>query len=125
MLCHADIHTNNILVDGAGRLHVVDWDAPVRAPRERDLMFVTWALTGPGDEQAFRSGYGRLDLDPVVLAYYRYERLVADLAEFADVVLRRDDVDDAARQRGYEIFVRQFGPGGAVEQARTLDGRLR
>lgn len=62
-------------------------------------MFVTWALTGPDDEAAFRSGYGRLDLDPLVLTYYRYERLVADLAEFADVVLRRADVDDAARHR--------------------------
>jgi hypothetical protein len=60
-----------------------------------------------------------------VLTYYWYERLVADLAEFADVVLRRPDVDDEARRSEYEIFVRQFGPGGAVEQARTLDARLR
>ena len=41
------------------------------------------------------------------------------------MVLRRADLDDAARHGEYEIFVRQFGPGGAVEQARTLDGRLR
>jgi spectinomycin phosphotransferase len=125
VLCHADIHTNNVLVDAAGGLHVVDWDAPVSAPRERDLMFVTWALADARQEALFRSGYGPLDVDGPVIAYYRYERLVCDLAEFADVVLRRDDLGEADKRHEYEWFVRQFEPGGAVGQARTLDGRLR
>ena len=119
VLCHADAHTNNLLVDGHGRLHVVDWDEPVRAPRERDLMFVTWALTGARDEALFRSGYGPLDVNGPALAYYRYERLVSDLAEFAHQVFDRDDFGEESRRDGYGWFVRQFEPGGAVDEARA------
>ncbi|MEE3919334.1 phosphotransferase [Micromonospora sp. BRA006-A] len=35
VICHADIHPGNLIADGDGPLHVVDWDAPILAPRER------------------------------------------------------------------------------------------
>ena len=40
VLCHADLHLWNVLVEEAGRLWIADWDEAVLAPRERDLMFV-------------------------------------------------------------------------------------
>jgi hypothetical protein len=40
VLCHGDVHIANVLIDAVGRLLIVDWDQPVLAPRERDLMFV-------------------------------------------------------------------------------------
>jgi spectinomycin phosphotransferase len=46
VLCHADLHRNNLLITPEGALHVVDWDQPMFAPRERDLMF---ALAGVAD----------------------------------------------------------------------------
>ena len=53
------------------------------------------------------------------LAYYRYERLVSDLAEFAHQVFDRDDFGEESRRDGYGWFVRQFEPGGAVDEARA------
>ncbi|MDG4799399.1 phosphotransferase [Micromonospora sp. WMMD980] len=29
VICHADIHPGNLIADGDGPLHVVDWDAPI------------------------------------------------------------------------------------------------
>ncbi len=67
--CHADIHTANLLVDPQGGLHIVDWDQPILAPQERDLMFVVGGHSP--EEAAFFQGYGEVAIDPLALAYYR------------------------------------------------------
>ncbi|WFF08193.1 phosphotransferase [Micromonospora sp. WMMD1076] len=68
VICQADIHRGNLIVDGDGPLHVVDWDAPILAPRERDLVFVHSADFGDHPINAhraelFREGYGALEPD--------------------------------------------------------------
>jgi spectinomycin phosphotransferase len=103
VLCHADIHAANLLVDRGGRLFVVDWDDAIRAPRERDLMFVLGAAFGgrpvTGRQEAlFWQGYGPADVNWPALAYYRYERAITDIDEFARAVLLRDDLSEAAKQ---------------------------
>lgn len=40
VLCHSDVHAANILIEAGGALYIVDWDDPVFAPKERDLMFI-------------------------------------------------------------------------------------
>jgi spectinomycin phosphotransferase len=40
VLCHSDIHPGNLFLDQNGNLFIVDWDSPVLAPKERDLMFI-------------------------------------------------------------------------------------
>jgi spectinomycin phosphotransferase len=92
VICHADIHPGNMLVDSDGGLHVVDWDAPILAPRERDLMFVYSQDFGDHPINAhraelFREGYGLLDPDQTMLSYYRSERHLDDVAEFLGSIL--------------------------------------
>ncbi|SCL38318.1 phosphotransferase enzyme family protein [Micromonospora aurantiaca (nom. illeg.)] len=92
VICHADIHPGNLIADGDGTLHVVDWDAPILAPRERDLMFVHSADFGDHPINAhraelFREGYGALEPDPVLLSYYRGERHLDDVAAFLGSIL--------------------------------------
>ena len=40
VLCHSDIHGGNVLINGNDTLYIVDWDDPIMAPKERDLMFI-------------------------------------------------------------------------------------
>jgi len=40
VLCHSDIHGGNVLMDGNDIIYIVDWDDPIMAPKERDLMFI-------------------------------------------------------------------------------------
>ncbi|HEY8471588.1 MAG TPA: aminoglycoside phosphotransferase family protein [Natronosporangium sp.] len=92
VICHADIHPGNLLADGDGPLHVVDWDAPMLAPRERDLMFVYSGDFGdhpvnPDRAALFRQGYGEVEPDPTRLRYYRSERRLDDVAEFMRSIL--------------------------------------
>jgi spectinomycin phosphotransferase len=39
VVCHADLHAENLLLDGTD-FYIVDWDDPILAPKERDLMFI-------------------------------------------------------------------------------------
>lgn len=118
VLCHADIHTGNLLVDGDGRLFVVDWDESILAPRERDLMFVTVGgfVNDENAEIQFFLGYGKKKIDALTMAYYRYARAVEDLAAFAERVFLMDTGDDT-KQDSVEWFISQFAPGSIVEAA--------
>src|SRR5215216_2604651 len=63
VLCHADIHTANILITPGQDMFVVDWDDTLLAPRERDLMFVLGEDTiQTREEQLFFDGYGNVTI---------------------------------------------------------------
>src|SRR5204863_194590 len=83
VLCHADIHAGNLLLDANGALYIVDWDNPTLAPKERDLMSIGAGLFGdwhtPREQETlFYMGYGAAEIDPHALAYYRFERILQD-----------------------------------------------
>jgi len=112
VLCHTDIHLGNILVDDSGGLFVVDWDAPLLAPAEKDLVLVLSGLSGEHaatDAQIalFWRGYGARPVDPVALEFYRCVRRLEDITSFAANLLR-DDVGEATRRDDLYWFVRQF-----------------
>jgi spectinomycin phosphotransferase len=124
VLCHADIHTANVLVAPDGKLHIVDWDQPIYAPKERDLMFVIGGTVGRfiiGESQElFLRGYGQTQINLLALVYYRYEWLVQDLAEFGKSIFF-DDVGDETKADAARLVKLMFEPGNLVESARELD----
>jgi spectinomycin phosphotransferase len=124
-LCHSDLHAGNILVDDAGALYVIDWDAPVLAPKERDLMYAGGGqfrnVRSPAEEERlFYQGYGTTNIDHHALAYYRYERIVEDLAIYCEQLLLTNEGGDD-RQQSLHYFKSNFQPGGTIEIARASD----
>jgi spectinomycin phosphotransferase len=128
VLCHADIHAGNILVDDADQCYLVDWDTMLMAPKERDLMSVGGGLGGgwmqpEAEAQAFYQGYGETDVDGVALVYYRYERIIQDIAAYTqEVMLTSGDSPD--RAAGLAQLSSQFGPGGVIEIAFGSEAEL-
>jgi spectinomycin phosphotransferase len=121
VLCHADAHTNNVLVGDDGRIWLVDWDGTVLAPRERDLMFVIGGI-GPGwvsaeQEAAFMSGYGSVVVDGVALAHYRYSWAIGDIASYGDQIFRRPDLGPADHADAVDKFMSLFDRGSIVDIA--------
>ena len=121
VLCHADIHTANVLLDAEGRVWLVDWDEAVFAPRERDLMFmvggISRKLVGPEDEEHFFRGYGGTGVDPLALAYYRYAWAVGDIGAFGAEVFFRPDPGRDTKRAAADSFIGLFQPGEIVELA--------
>lgn len=121
VVCHADLHTGNVLVDADGGLWVVDWDELVLAPRERDLMFViggiSEALVRPDDTARFLDGYGDVDIDRRALGYYRHAWAIQDVAGYAHQVLVERDRAADARAEAAGIFLGLFRPGEIVDLA--------
>jgi spectinomycin phosphotransferase len=125
VLCHADIHTWNLLIDSTDRLWIVDWDEVMLAPKERDLMFVVGGLStellGPREEAWFFEGYGATTVDPLALAFYRSARAVSDLGAYAEDVFLTPDASAATKRASVQGFLSCFQPGAIVALAREAD----
>jgi spectinomycin phosphotransferase len=121
VMCHTDIHPGNLFIDTTGALFIVDWDYPALAPKERDLMFIGGGQgfigrTAQEEEQRFYQGYGQGQIDPIALAYYRYERNIMDIAVACEQILSsKQGGQDRAQTLGYLKW--SFMPDCAIEIA--------
>jgi spectinomycin phosphotransferase len=128
VLCHSDLHAGNILIDGNGRLYIVDWDDPIFAPKERDLMFVGGGQgfrghTSREEEKLFYQGYGQASINEVALAYYRYERIILDIAAFCEQILSSDKIGEDQEQ-SFQYLTSNFLPGNTIDIANQSDKSL-
>jgi spectinomycin phosphotransferase len=120
VLCHSDIHGGNILISNTGELYIVDWDDPILAPKERDLMFIGGGIDSiwksKQEEAVFYEGYGKTEINLTALAYYRYERVIEDLVVICDQILSTKQ-GGADRERSLGWFRSNFEPGSTIEIA--------
>ena len=120
VLCHSDIHGGNVLIGEDTSLYIVDWDDPIIAPKERDLMFIGGGVANVWnksfEEDLFYQGYGKTDINKILLAYYRHERIVEDIAVYTKLLLL-NDAGGHKRYEWYDQLTSQFDPQGVVEIA--------
>ena len=129
VLCHSDIHAGNILIDANDALYIVDWDNPILAPKERDLMFIGGGQgfaghTAQEEETLFYRSYGQTQIDPIALAYYRYERIIQDIAAFCEQILLTNDGGED-REQSLRYLTSNFLPNNTIEIAYKSDKMLR
>jgi spectinomycin phosphotransferase len=128
VLCHTDIHGGNILIGDDDKLYIVDWDNPLLAPKERDLMFIGGGIDNiwksEREKDVFYEGYGGSEINLSALAYYRYERVIEDLAVTCEQLLLSDE-GGADRERSLGWFTSNFEPGITIEIAKKTDELLK
>ncbi|UCC53207.1 MAG: aminoglycoside phosphotransferase family protein [Anaerolineaceae bacterium] len=129
VLCHADIHAGNVLINNDDAFYIVDWDEAILAPKERDLMFIGGGLMGhwysPQEEESlFFRAYGQTSIDLVGLAYYRYERIIEDIAVICEQIFSvTGGAED--REQSFRWLVSNFRPNHTIELAYRVDRTLR
>lgn len=120
VLCHSDLHAGNLLLEKEDVFYLIDWDDPIMAPKERDLMFIGGGVGNvwnrPHEEVLFYEGYGKTELNQVLLASYRHERILEDIADFAASLLLQD-TSNKDKAELYKHFVGMFEPHGVVDIA--------
>lgn len=124
VLCHSDIHGGNVLMDKNSNIYIVDWDQPIMAPKERDLMFIGGGVgniwNNAFEENLFYNGYGKTEIHSTALAYYRHERIVEDIAIYGrDLLLTTNGGE--SRSEMYRQFTAMFEPHGVVDIAFKTD----
>jgi spectinomycin phosphotransferase len=127
VLCHSDIHGGNVLIDRNGNIYIIDWDEPIMAPKERDLMFIGGGVANvwndPKEEECFYQGYGKTEVNRILLAYYRLERIVEDIAIYGQELLLTT-AGGEQRSKMYKEFIDMFEPQGVVDIAFKTDESL-
>jgi len=129
ILCHSDIHGYNLFVDHHGALYIVDWDGLTFAPKERDLMFIGGGHGDSGyrpqeEESMFYQGYGQTKINQVAITYYRYERIIMDIADDCDILLRSEE-EEEAQKGALEDLKNKFLPDSYIEIANQSDQKLK
>ncbi len=121
VLCHADIHTANILRTEDDKIFIVDWDETILAPKERDLLFVMGSIFGDTSggraEELFFEGYGKTEVDMLALAYYRYNWCVEDIGGFAEQIFTTENVGEETKKNSIWWFKSLFASGNSAELA--------
>jgi spectinomycin phosphotransferase len=124
VVCHSDLHAGNLLI-AESKFFIVDWDNPILAPKERDLMFVgggqmnNWC--SPREEETlFYRGYGEARVDSVALSYYRFERIIQDIAAYCEQLLLTDEGGED-REQALQYLASNFLPNGVLEIAYQAD----
>ncbi len=117
LLCHADIHTANIIIAADERIRIVDWDEAVIAPKERDLMFFLLDGHESAFEEAFFQGYGGKDINWLALAYYKYDWVIQEFADYGMRVFLAADLGERDLIASLREFQRLFEPGDVIERA--------
>lgn len=125
IVCDSDLHAGNLHLTKEGTLYIVDFDEPILAPKERDLMYIGGSLLASSrspkqEEMLFYRGYGEVNLNQDALAYFRYNRIIVDIAEYCEqLLLSSDGNEDRAQSLAY--LKANFIPGGTIATAKKLD----
>lgn len=79
VLCHGEPSPGNIMVTPQGEVFLIDWDEPIMAPKEKDLLFLTKTLP-----QVFK-GYSKYSSDTNMNGEVeKFYSLLWNVAEIAD-----------------------------------------
>lgn len=114
VITHGEPHGGNAMRDTAGAIHLIDCDAMMVAPRERDLRLLLHAghrrsrgLDPTAVLAAYRSTAGDVEVKPSTIELFRAEWHLMEIGRYATQFSRphREDEDSAFHWLGLRSYV--------------------
>lgn len=75
----------------------------------------------PHEERRFFDGYGDVAVDTEAIVFYRYERILEDIGEFAASVFLDTSLTEAAREEQTAIVESFSARGGIMDTAERVE----
>lgn len=124
VICHADIHKANIMIDRQDVIRIVDWDGVILAPIERDLMFFVDNGYETHKPEWFLQGYGDVTINQTAIAFYRYEWVVQEFGDFGERIFFNDELGELSKQDSLNGFKQLFDVADVIDLAMQADMKL-
>lgn len=117
VLCHSDVHAGNIL-KSKDEIFLIDWDQPVFANKELDLLFFGGGIAGKinseEDENAFLAGYGETEIDYRLIVLFQIFRIFEDIYIYHNLILNGKQTADE-RYMSFNYLKENFAPGNTID----------
>ena len=102
VICHTDLHGENLMIDGRNNLYILDWENAMIAPPEHDLFFFAgydsfWTVFLPN----YAHEFGQMNLNSDIFGFYYYRRGLEDLTDWI-VRISTGDRDEVQNQADLE-----------------------
>ena len=133
VVCHTDLHGENLMIDREGHLVLLDWEGAMIAPPEHDLMFFAgeasfWTTFLPHYEAArgpaFDVGSSRSGLHPKIFEFYYLRRGLEDLTDWMVRIREGRGSPEQDREDLDEMRACLAGMGQIPSTVRTIAHRL-
>jgi len=89
--CHGEPSPGNILCSGTGEIHLLDWDDPIFAPKEKDLLFFK------DNVEPVMKGYGVFSKDSIIdrdlMEFYGHMWNLGEIAYYGGKILFENHSD--------------------------------
>ncbi len=108
--CHGDPTPANLLVDVEGEIYLIDWDDPIYAPKEKDLVFLHHR--SPKVMEGYKTIFPDAQLDQRILDYYIHQWNVGEIGGYGTLILDSQDQEEKQRQYhldGFKLTLRDMG----------------
>jgi spectinomycin phosphotransferase len=90
--CHGEPSPANILSSNDGEIHLLDWDDPIFAPKEKDLLFFKDNI------EPVMKGYSLFSknniIDPAVIEFYGHMWNLGEIVDYASKILFENHSDE-------------------------------
>ena len=72
----------------------------------------------------FYQGYGQTNINQIAITYYRYERIIMDIAKDCEVIFQSEEGEET-RKEALEDLKNKFLPDSYIEIAYQSDRKLK
>ena len=97
--CHGDPTPSNIMLTPQGEVYLIDWDDPIYAPKEKDLVFLHHR--NPAVMTGYAQETGISDLNQTLLRFYEHKWNIEEIGGYGSLIM--DSIHDDQKQRNYHM----------------------